>query len=523
MNGHMEMKKIIKNFGLMVLVTLVGCISSAVAKPIIQELDTVTYQVPLNKSQLIRFSKKIKKISQSNPAIATFKVFPPREFLLKGKSLGTTNIYVWGSNNKLSKIINVEVTHDLETLKRKLNELLPGERIEVRSAQRNIVLSGSVSGLDKMQAAVDIAKSFLPKSKKGSKGNKSSVINLMSISGAHQVMLEIKIAEIDRQIAKGLEVQFNAFRPGDISFGALNGGGSLDHIVTDANAFTNTFDVLSDEGGIAGPIRSLLNHNEHSIDAAGLFFSAVSGSFIYNMTIDAAKNQNLAKILAEPTLTTLSGQEAKFLSGGEFPIPVLQSGNNNNGGITVEFKEFGVGVRFLPVVLDSGRINLNMNVSVSELTDVAAFSSEVSGTTTSFSIPALTKREASSTLELADGQTMSIAGLISDNVRSNVNKFPGLGDIPVLGSLFRSERFVKKQTELVIFVTPRLAKPILADQIVLPTDSFVEPDDLDFYIFGRLEARGADEIVNLKVNDSLKNYQGGLDGQFGHELIEGTK
>lgn len=492
--------KIIKKYWLVVLVGLVGCFSTAVANPIMQELDTLTYQVPLNKSRLIRFGDRIKKISQSNPKIASFKVFPPREFLLKGKSLGTTNIYVWGGNNRIAQVINVEVTHDLETLKKKLYELLPGERIEVRSAQRNIVLSGSVSGLDKMQAAVDIARSFLSASMKGAKGNKSSVINLMGISGGHQVMLEIKVAEIDREIARGLDVNFLALRPGKISFGALNGGGVV-------------------RPSLLG---SILNPNAHSIDAAGLFFSAVSGSYIFNITIDAAKNENLAKILAEPTLTTLSGQEATFLSGGEFPIPVLQGGNDNNGGITVEFKEFGVGVRFLPVVLDSGRINLNMNVSVSELSDVAAFGAEISGTTTSFSVPSLIKREASSTLELADGQTMSIAGLISDTVRSHVNKFPGLGDVPFLGTLFRNESFLKKSTELVIFVTPRLAKPILADQIVLPTDSFVEPDDMDFYIFGRLEAKNADKIVDLKGNNSLTNYQGGLDGQFGHELIEDT-
>lgn len=507
------MKMMIRTLWLAACLGLAGNISFAANNIVMEELETVTYQVPLNKSKLIRFAKPFRKISQSNPKIASFKLFPPREMLFQGKSLGTTNVYVWGRNNQLMQVINIEVTHDLETLKMKLHELLPGEQIEVRSSQRNIVLSGQVSGLDKMQAAMDIAQTFMPQRNRGQGSSNSgvsggssgssrsrrgvnSVINLMSVSGAHQVMLEVKVAEINRDVAKGLNVQFSALRPSsEIAFGALNGGGTL-------------------SPGL-GPIGTLLSPNNHSIDAAGIFLSALSGDFVFNMTLDAAKNQNLAKILAEPTLTTLSGQEAKFIAGGEFPIPVLQSSNNSVGSITVTFKEFGVGVSFLPVVLDSGRINLSMSVSVSEINNVASIANVSTGTGTPFTIPGLSKREASSTLELADGQTMSIAGLISDNIKENVNKFPGLGDIPVLGALFRNESFLKNKTELVIFVTPRLAKPVLADQIVLPTDSFIEPDDIDFYILGKLESNHAADVLRQK-----KSPSGGLDGQFGHELNE---
>jgi len=479
---------------------------------------STTYNVPLNKSRLITLDNKVKKISKGNPNFANILLFPPNQLFIQGRKLGTTNIMTWDNQNKISHIINVEITHDLESLKAKLYELLPNEQILVRSAQKNIILSGEISGLDVMQAAIDIAQSYLgsseSKSLKGgaeghqnqsessnvkstekSKGDVPHIINLMSVGGAQQVMLEVTIAEIDRKVFRGLDIKYNSLHSSNnFNFGAINSGGSLIPIP-----------------GVGGA---------PSVDAMGLFLSGISGSYMFNLTIDAAQNQNLAKILAEPVLTTLSGQEATFISGGEFPVPVPQANGGIGGGsITIEFKEFGVTTRFLPVVLDSGRINLNMNIGVSELSEDAAIFAEVGGTSTAFTIPSLTKREASSTLELADGQTMSIAGLISDKVRSNVEKFPGLGDIPVLGALFRSEQFIKERTELVIFVTPRLAKPILAKDIRLPTDSYVEPDDFDFYILGRLEARSEKPAIandNLTITDP----NGGLEGHFGHQLIE---
>jgi len=517
--------------------------------PVTSTEKQFTYYVPLHKSRIISLNGKVKKISKGNPKIANILLFPPNQLFLQGLKLGTTNTMVWDARNKINHIINIEVTHDLESLKAKLYELLPSEEIHVRSVQKNIVLSGEVSGLDVMQAAIDIAQSFLGsssskelkggaqghqnqsessgnKNEEKSKGDVPHIINLMSVGGAQQVMLEVTIAEIDRKIFRGLDINFNTLRPSSqIAFGALNGGGSFSPIRSLAPNSSLPFeqldsifpaDTLSNTGGIAGPLRQLFLPNSHSVDAAGVFLSAVSGSFIFNLTIDAAKNQQLAKILAEPVLTTLSGQEAKFISGGEFPIPVA---SGRDDAITVVFKEFGISMKFIPVVLDSGRINLNMNVGVSELSEDAAVFADTGLTSTRFSIPSLTKREASTTLELGDGQTMSIAGLISEKIRSNVDKFPGLGDIPVLGTLFRSESFLKDRTELIFFVTPHLAKPILAEDIKLPTDSFVEPDDMDFYILGRLDSRHAKSILEdntFNLNDS----KGGLEGQFGHQLIE---
>ena len=231
-----------------------------------------------------------------------------------------------------------------------------------------------------------------------------------------------------------------------------------------------------------GPAINEFMPNDVSIPDAGLFGSFLNSNFLFNLALDAAKQNNLAKVLAEPTLTTLTGREAKFLSGGEFPIPVP----GQNGQTTIEFKQFGVGVSFLPVVLSDGRINLNVNVDVSDLVDSTLVLSPF-GSNTSFTVPRLQKRSASGVVELADGQTMGLAGLLNDNLKEVITKFPGLGSLPVLGALFRSQQYQKGQTELVILVTPHLAKPIARGSVTLPTDKFQEPTDSDFYIWGRTE------------------------------------
>ena len=203
------------------------------------------------------------------------------------------------------------------------------------------------------------------------------------------------------------------------------------------------------------------------------------------MAIDAAKENGLAKILAEPTLTTLTGESASFLSGGEFPVPVP----NGDNGTTVEFKKFGIELDFHPVVLGSGKINFKLNVKVSELVNDGSVTITGSDSVTQFLPRSLRTRGATVTLEMNDGDTMSIAGLISENLRESVSKFPGLGEIPVLGALFRSQEFQKNETELVILVTPRLAKPLAPEDVRLPTDTFIEPTDLEFYFLGRTEGR----------------------------------
>ena len=223
----------------------------------------------------------------------------------------------------------------------------------------------------------------------------------------------------------------------------------------------------------------------------------------------------MAKILAEPNLTTLSGQEATFLSGGEFPIPVPQG---NLGGTTIEFKDFGIGMGFVPVVLDADRINMAIDISVSDLATENQIS--VGGgiqTEERFFVPALSVRRATSTVEMGDGQTIALAGLLSEKLREDVQKFPGLGDVPVLGYLFRSQKWLNEESELVIFVTPHLAQPVANDLVRLPTDAFIAPNDVEYYIMGRMEGRGPEEEAEV-IPAAMPSTQGGLEGNFGHQL-----
>lgn len=430
-----------------------------------------TIWVPLYKSHILKLNRPVKKVSIGNPGIADILIMRSDQLYVLGRGLGTTNVLLWDSKNKLISAFDIEVTHDLNTLKAKLFQLLPDEDIKVHSSQGAIVLSGEVTSLSKMNTAMEIANSFTPPTKDDAEAI-SSVVNLMGVGGAQQVMLKVTVAEVSRDVSRKMGIKFNAFNSGNhFQIGAVSGGAKF----PDAEDATPLFT----QGGIWGPVSDQFSPNDLSILDKGLFASYLDGNFLFSLALDAAKENGSAKILAEPTLTTLSGQEASFLSGGEFPVPVP-----NQDGITIDFKEFGIGLKFIPVVLDSKRINMKLNISVSELTSATSISFGT-GSSSGFFVPALTKRSASSTVELADGQTIGIAGLMNENMREVINKFPGLGDIPVLGNLFRSQEFEKGETELVILVTPQLATPVDRDSIPLPTDNFVEPSDFEFYILGK--------------------------------------
>ena len=454
-------------------------------------------QVPLYKSELINLTAPANRVSVGNPDVADILIVRASQLYVLGKDLGTTNVLLWDRNDMLIDTIEVEVTHDLRSLRKKLHDLLPGEKIEVHSAQRNIVLSGNVSNISNMEAAVRIATGFFAQfSAKdttefeqdedgGEESNRGEVINLLSVGGVQQVMLEVKVAEISRTELRRLDVRFNSIlnRSSRWNWGGVNGGAAFPDAVFQPDGVRVP---VFDDAAPFGPVIDEFAPNDMVIGDKGLFASLLTENALFNVAFDAAKEKGLAKILAEPTLTTQTGQEAEFLSGGEFPIPVPQGSNN---GVTIKFKEFGVGVKFLPVVLDSGRINLKLNISVSELVAGNSIGINVPGVSSSFLIPALTKRSAISTVELADGQTIGIAGLINENLREVVTKFPLLGSLPGIGALFRSQEFIKGETELLILVTPRLAKPLAPTDIRLPTEGFVEPGDFAWYIGGRLEGR----------------------------------
>lgn len=240
---------------------------------------------------------------------------------------------------------------------------------------------------------------------------------------------------------------------------------------------------------------------------------------LFNFTLDIAKSNGLAKILAEPNITALSGQKAEFLSGGEFPIPVP-----SDDGTTIEYRDFGVGVSFVPTILDSGKINLSLKVLVSEISNVNSLGVSPIGSSAAIIVPSLVKRSAETTIELADGQSIAIGGLLSDNLRDSVSKVPGLGDIPILGQLFSSHEYISGQTELVIMVTPRLVRPFNKEGVPLPTDGFVPVSDMEFYLLGKMtDQESAKKSTSPNEKDDSNNTtitpnSGGTEQQYGHQL-----
>jgi pilus assembly protein CpaC len=501
--------------------------------------------VGVNTSSFILLPAATDQITVSDPSVADVIRLDPTHLYVLGKSLGRTNVVLCSKRDSCFRTIEVEVTHDLDGLKSKLHQLFPEEtNVKVLSSQGSIVLAGQVSSLQKMDGILKIANTFLlrggqsqslmPSSSQptdlGLAGNPpgtatpqqqgqqpgtlqppapvqsqpigtaslaphqtGGVINLMQVGGPQQVMLGVTVAEINRRVARNLKVDFSAIGgSGDFSAGAIGGNTLVD-------AFSH----------------SLAETAASAINPYGMFFRFIGHDVAIKTVINAAKENGLAKILAEPNLTVISGQDADFLSGGEFPVPVPQGfvGTGGGfGGITIQFKPFGVMLKFLPVVLDSGRISLRLNIDVSELSADNPVVIPGGSSNESFVIPSLVKRSANTSLELDDGQTLGIAGLISDKMRESVSKFPGLGDIPVLGQLFTSQTFLNQETELVIFVTPHLAKPIAPDKVQLPTDKFIEPSNMEYYLMGRTESQlTPSRTVTGQV------YSGGLRGHFGQQ------
>jgi len=447
---------------------------------------TIDMSMPLYKSRIVAVEQPTGRVAVGNPDVADIVVISPTQMYILAKDIGTTNLLFWGRDNRLLGSVNLEVSHDLDGLKAKLHQLMPNEAIEVYSAQRSIILKGRASNVEVMNAAVRIAEGYLAQIQTAKKATQfeleesqskredktvGGVINLIEIGGSQQVMLSVKVAEIERTELKRLNANFTAIWSGaDGQWGGVNGGGV---VYPDGDFLPNPFKIVSQ----------------------GFFGAFVGDNFRATLALDAAKENGLAKILAEPTLTTLTGQQAEFLSGGEFPIPVPQG---IAGTTTIEFKPYGVGLKFIPVVLSDGRINLKINVSVSELTGQGSVILSDENVSLRTFVPSLRQRSASATVELGDGQTMGLAGLLDDKLRESISKFPGLGSIPILGALFSSSDYQKGQTELVIMVTPHLAKPVAPGSVTLPTDKFVEPTDVDFYLLGRTEgtAKSSGHQVN---------------------------
>ncbi|MEZ5645219.1 MAG: type II and III secretion system protein family protein [Burkholderiaceae bacterium] len=435
----------------------------------------------IGKSTLLRMPSEVTRISLGNPTVADVTLISPTELYLLGKTYGSTNLIVWRKGGGATAI-DVNVNIDYKRMEAKLRELLPGETgIQVRPAADSVILTGTVSSAAKAMAAEEIANAFVRDVNKslvlpvvagdnraesgtamriatsgGSAAARTAgarVVNLLSVAEAQQVMLEVVVAEVSKTLMDKLGVNLFSTR----------------------NSGSWTYGITSSFGGDGRGVVSAIKELGKSI-----------------INIDAEKSDGVVKILAEPNLVAISGQEASFLAGGKIFIPVARE-NNATGGttITLEEKEFGVGVKFTPTVLDGGRVHLKVAPEVSELSQTGTPFTTIAGVTAI--LPSFTTRRAATTVQLMDGQSLAIAGLIKNNARQALDALPGLGEIPVLGALFRSNEFQGDRTELMFVITPRLVKP-LDPGFMLPTDGYRPPSRSELYMGNQLEGSGRQDM-----------------------------
>jgi len=425
-----------------------------------QEITQVVH-LKVGHSKVLKAPFTLTRISVADPDIADLILISDREIYVNGLAPGVTNLSMWGKNRFTSATVTVEA--DLTLLKEKLHQILPKEKIGVAAAGDSIVLSGEVSGPVAQSTALSLALPYAG-------GKKEKVVNLMHVGGVQQVMLAVRVAEINRLVAERIGINFNALAPhGNFGVNQIN---SLAPITSLIRTFTGAAGSASTTAWTQG-----LSSN---ITALGGWTAAGT---LWTVFLDLLKQQNLGRVLAEPNLVTTSGHQASFLAGGEFPIPVPQSGVGGAATITIEYKKYGVQLDFTPTVLNAGKIAVKVHPIVSELDYTNSI------TTASYVVPGLLTREMNTQVEVRDGQTFAIAGLLQENTRNVINKFPILGDIPVLGPLFRSTQYQKNETELVALVTPHLVKPMAPGVARLPTDKWIDPSDVDVYLLGRDQGR----------------------------------
>ena len=478
-----------KQRDVMMVVGLIVGISSASssyaqvsATEAVEQHDSQKLELTSGKSKVLDLPMAIKRASLANPDVADTVVLSPTQIYLTGKTTGVTNLMLWNESGKMVSMYDVVIVPDLSRLKENLHKTLSEEKdILVTSSHDHITLSGTASNANNLTRALSMAEAYAPK----------KVVNAMQVGGVQQVMLEVRVAEMNRELIRRLGINFSVIGSNGFAVSLLGG-------LTSLASFTNPV-------GGAATVSSVVTSSITQV------FGFDTGSLSWTGFVDALKEENLIKVLAKPTLVALNGQEAAFLAGGEFPIPVPQA----FGLVTVQFKKFGVGLVFTPNIINSKHISLTVAPEVSELDFQNALRLQ------GFVVPAITTRRASTTIELADGQSFAIGGLMRDNVRESVKKVPFLGEIPILGALFRSSSFQKNESELLIIVTPHLVKPLDMTAQTLPTDYYVEPNDFEFYLLGFSEkgyfgGKAGQKSPAAEVLSNRVTRVGAMEGQVGH-------
>src|SRR6056297_801915 len=450
-------------FGLAVGASPLATVSQAQDVRVLRGGATSNLSVSMSRAVVVESEVPFAELSIANPAIADFSTLSDRTIYVLGKAPGRTTLSLFDGTGQLITNIEVHVSTDISEFKERLRQILPGEQIEVRTANDGIVLSGAVSSAGRMDRALELAQRYAP----------DRVSNLMVVSGKQQVMLKVRFAEMQRSVSKQLSTSLAVDALGASGNGAALSGSRLN---------SNQVNQLGVSSGN---------------DAGAAFFGFDIGSVEIGILLQALEQKGVVRTLAEPNLTALSGQEATFLAGGEYPVPVAQDNNST----TIEFKPFGVELNFVPRVVDDDVINLELAAAVSSIDTTNSI------TANGFNIDAFRRRDTSTTVSLRDGQSFAIAGLLQDDFRDNNGQVPWLGDVPVLGALFRSADYARSQTELVIIVSAHLVTPTRGDALALPTDRIKLPSEKDLFLNGRVardvpESSPAGEVARQDFSGS---------------------
>jgi pilus assembly protein CpaC len=435
-------------------------------------------EIERGKSIAISTDYAVKRISVGAPEILDVVAIGTKDIQLVAKSIGITNVLLWDTKGRPQAIIEVHVGTPYTHVERTIRRIMHNDSILVEGAGNAVILRGNVSSSVGLDQVLKLAHGMI---EVGEGEDTPQVVNLIEVGGNHQVMLSVIVAEMSRKLKREFGTNFAAL--------IATGKGPVG--------------LVGGFGGAAGLTEA----------AAGLgkifgSFSSLGALKLLEFAMDILEEEGLSKILARPTLVARSGESANFLVGGEVPIPVVQSGAVA-GAISVEYHEFGVGLSFTPTVLAPDRIHITVNPEVSRAD--FTFGTEVNGTL----VPGFATRRASTSVELADGQSFMIAGLLNEEIREIVGKYPLLGSLPILGSLFRSTQFIKEETELVIIVTPTLVKPLGPGPHPLPTDHFIEPSAAEFYLWGTLEGMPPE---NMKREIDHQFEAEGMIGDTGNRI-----
>ncbi|MEQ8823490.1 MAG: type II and III secretion system protein family protein [Filomicrobium sp.] len=473
-------------------------------------------RIGLGKSVLVEFPRDVRDVMVSNPQAVDAVVLSSNRVFLLARRIGEANAFFFDTNGEQFATLELFVERETAGLEEMLNRLIPGGKIKVEMINQTVILTGHVRSPAESSRAANIAKQFVTvefetKSSSKTEGTavkkfnkqegESVVINLLQVEGEEQVMLRVVVAEVQRSMLKQFGINLGA---------RINSGNFTTSILTENNLPLTAAEGLGGlpiaglATGITGAPLTVFNGfagtggTDQTLPFGNSGINGLwnSGNQSAAYVMRALERQGLIRTLAEPNLTAVSGETAKFLAGGEFPIPVVDS----QGQVSVIFKEFGVGVAFTPIVMSEGRISLKIESEVSELSNQGAVQIG------SLQIPAIKTRRANSTVELPSGGSLAMAGLLSEDTRQNIDGFPGLKDVPILGTLFRSRDFIKQETELVIMVTPYVVRPTARKDLARPSDGLADATDLKANFLGH---------VNRIYGRGTAIPDGGLKGDYG--------